>query len=558
MPAELSSGLEVQMTVDSEVETLTAKNDAHTVESVAEPPLSMQWRMASFLIFFGLIVILQIASGAYKSEFSAYPDEPSHYVTSVMLCDYITHFHFQSPIQFATDYYHHYPKVALGHWPPFFYMVQALWMLLFSASRASVRLEIACTTAILAYGVFAEGRRWFGWRLGFTAGLLTVCLPLMQTYSDEEMAESLLTLTCFWSTVFFARFAASERWRDSLLFGVFFSLAVLTKGSGWLLAIVPPVTLVLTRKWGLLRRPSFWTPFALIFVLCVPWQLMTMQLVDRGWDGGSKPSMAYTADALVEFLKLFPEILGPVLLTLMLVGIAVLVAAPLLRRAISAEASAMLALLLGVWLFHSLVPAGVEDRKLVIAVPAMVLFALGGAAYVAGRVPRDNSLFRWRWVLVGGVAVVSFLAFTFRIPKVQRYGYIDAAHYLATRPELKSATILVSSESGGEGLLVSEMAMKEPQPSDIIIRGTKSLANMEWNATHYRSVYSDPSQILHYLQDKKVQLVVMDDFAPQVRFPHNDLLKQTIQQDGRFRLLASFPDGSSKPLGEVRIYQFGL
>ena len=66
-----------------------------------------------------------------------------------MLRDYFVHFHFQSPLRFAEEYYHHYPKVAFGHWPPFFYMLQAVWMAVFSAARTSVRLQIACTTALL-------------------------------------------------------------------------------------------------------------------------------------------------------------------------------------------------------------------------------------------------------------------------------------------------------------------------------------------------------------------------------------------------------------------------
>jgi Dolichyl-phosphate-mannose-protein mannosyltransferase len=544
------------MTFDSDLEVLVAKDSAEG-NPVDNLPLPAYRIVAAFLVFLSLVVILQVASGAYKSEFSAYPDEPSHYVTSLMLRDYVAHFHFESPIKFAKSYYHHYPKVAFGHWPPFFYMVQALWMLLFSASRASIRLEIACTTAILAYAVFAEARRWFGSKLGFGAGLLTVCLPLVQMYSDEEMAESLLTLMCFWSVIFFARYVDSERWRDSILFGAFFSLAVLTKGSGWLLAMVPPVVIVLTRKWKLLKTFSFWAPFALVTVLCVPWQLMTMQLVERGWDE-SKPSLSYTFAALIEFLKLFPQILGPILLGLMLVGIMALVVIPSLRGRVPANVSAVFALLLAVWIFHSLVPAGVEDRKLVIAVPAMVLFTLGGAVWIANQIPNESPLFRWRWMLVGGFTAISFFVGTFYIPKLQHYGFIEAAHFITTRPDLKAATILVSSESGGEGLLVSEVAMNQPQPSAVIARGTKSLASMEWNAAQYRSFYSTPAEIVRYLEEERIQLVVMDDFAPQVHFPHNDLLRETIQRCNRFQLLAAFPSRGSKSKGEVYIYRFKL
>ena len=561
MPAESLSEPKSLMPFDNELETLTGtgKDDVDDSQRGTRSSRSRLWQVIAVVVFLSLIVLLQAASGAYKGEFNVYPDESSHYVTSLMVWDYIAHFHFESPMKFAEEYYRHYPKVAIGHWPPLFYMVQALWMLLFSVSRTSVRLEIACTTALLAYAVFREARQWFGPKLGFFAGLLVLCLPIVQTYSDEEMAEALLTLTCFCSTVFFARYLDSGQWRDSIFFGVFFSLAVLTKGSGWLLAIVPPVTLVLTRNWKVLRKLSFWAPFALISLLSIPWQLMTMQLAERGWDGGSKPSLSYTLSALGEFLKFFPQILGPVLLALMLAGIVVLIGRPLLReRVVPAHTSAVFALMLGVWMFHSLVPAGIEDRKLVIAAPAMVLFTLGGIVWVVNQVPRQSVLFRWRWLLVGGLTAISFFAGTFYIPKVQHYGFIEAAHFLTTRPEFKSATILVSSESGGEGMLVSEVAMRQPQPADVIIRGTKSLASMEWNAVHYQSFYSTPSDIVHYLEDKKIQLVVMDSFTPQVHFPHHELLRKTIQQCKRFKLLATFPDRHSKPTGEVRIYKFEL
>ena len=100
--------------------------------------------------------------------------------------------------------------------------------------------------------------------------------------------------------------------------------------------------------------------------------------------------------------------------------------------------------------------------------------------------------------------------------------------------------------------------MKQPPPSDVIIRGTKSLASMEWNAASYRSFYSSPAEIVRYLDNEKVQLIVMDNFPPQVHFPHNDLLRKTIQRCNRFQLLATFPGRGSEVKGEVYIYKFKL
>ncbi len=124
-----------------------------------------------------------------------------------------------------------------------------------------------------------------------------------------------------------------------------------------------------------------------------------MRMAERGWEGGSHPNVAYTADALFEFLRLFPQILGSVLLGLMSVGIAALWFC-IRPKSIRAEWAVLFALLLAVWVFHSIVPAGVEDRKLIIAVPAMVLFVLAGAVWVADRVPPGCSL---SMALFGGV-----------------------------------------------------------------------------------------------------------------------------------------------------------
>src|SRR4051794_1287068 len=199
------------MILDRELELPVADESAsqRLVDECKQPRL--RWDLAVLAALLGIVIVLQVLSGAYRAEFGAYPDEPAHYVTSLMLRDYLVHFHVASPLQFATEYYRHYPKVAFGHWPPFFYVVQAVWMGLFSAARSSVRLQIACTTALLGFGVFREARRLFSMPLAFAAALLTVCLPLVQTYSDEEMSETLLTLTCFWSVIYFARYIRSER-----------------------------------------------------------------------------------------------------------------------------------------------------------------------------------------------------------------------------------------------------------------------------------------------------------------------------------------------------------
>jgi hypothetical protein len=515
---------------------------------------------AVLLAFLALAVGLQIASGAYHAEFNGYPDEPAHYVTSLMVRDYVTAPKPLAPMQFAVNFYDHYPKVAFGHWPPFFYVVQALWMILFSPSRVSVLWELAFTTALLAYAVYAETRRWlggkFGWAAGVLAGVLTVCLPLVQTYTDEEMSETLLTLLCFWSATSFVRYVDSERWQDNLRFAIFFSLAVLTKGNGWLLALLAPLALLFSGKLRLFLRRSFWLPMLLVAALCIPWQVLTMQVAERGWVGGSGPNVPYMLSALGPFLRIFVAIIGPIPSLLVLVGICAALLPVRFRKPVPAGPAVMLALILAVWIFHSLVPAGIEDRKAVIAVPALILFLFAGGAWVADHLPLGGNLAMWRGALVAIAAGLIFCVQTFAIPHQRHYGYTEAAHFITSDPRLHGATVLVSSESGGEGLLISEIAMDEPRPSRVILRATKTLAHVDWNGWNYQSLFSTPSEVTKYLEQRGVQLVVLDTFAPQEHFVHNDLLRGAAQNSGRMHLLATFPAGSPAASGQVEVFEF--
>ena len=79
----------------------------------------------AFFVFLAFAASLQALSGAYCADFAGNPDEAAHYVTGVMVRDYLAAVPWQPPMTFARNFYSHYPIVAIGHWPPMFYAVQA-------------------------------------------------------------------------------------------------------------------------------------------------------------------------------------------------------------------------------------------------------------------------------------------------------------------------------------------------------------------------------------------------------------------------------------------------
>ena len=500
------------------------------------------YHAAAFLGFFALAVALQIASGAYHCEFGGYPDEPAHYVTSLMVRDYIAQMKPVAPMEFASNYYDHYPKVAFGHWPPLLYMVHAPWMLLFSPSRTSIFIEMALLAAALAFVLYRVAARRFGTVAGLLAGALILTIPLMQVFTDEIMAEVLLVLTSFASALFYARYLDSGRWQDSTWFGVFASLAVLTKGNGWAMAIVPPVALLLTRRFSLMRRFSFWLPGIIVGVLCGPWQALTMDMVHRGWTGGDSPNVAFALMALREFLKILVMIPGPVLGAVAALGLIVEVVVPAFRGPVESLWAVMSALIFAVWIFHAVVPAGIEDRKMVCAIPAMILFLLAGAKWITDRLPARGPAI-WRPAAVAIVLALCFSLTTFAIPQEQHYGFTETAEFIDTHPDLRNQVVLVSSERDGEGMLISELAMRESRPMVTVLRASKVLARMDWTATQYESFFNSPAEIMSYLRDAHVGVVVLDSFPPRIPFKHHQLVLQAIREyPASWKQIWSYPN----------------
>jgi len=185
-----------------------------------------------FALCLALAVGLQMASRTFLNEFGGHPDEASHYVTGLMVHDYLVGSDWTHPLRFAENYYSHYPRVSLGHWPPFFYVLQAAWTVPFGVSRVSVMLLMALVTALTAATLYHCVRRDCGPLTALVVSLLFVALPLVQRYDDILMADTLIGLLCFWAALCFGRFVDTGTWRSAAAFGILASLAILTKGVG--------------------------------------------------------------------------------------------------------------------------------------------------------------------------------------------------------------------------------------------------------------------------------------------------------------------------------------
>src|ERR1017187_5899438 len=105
------------------------------------------------------------------------PDPPAHFTTGVMAYEYLKSAFGSNPLAFAGSFYVRFPKVALGHWPPVYYAVQAAWYFLFPTTPASARVLSAVIAAIVAALLFLRLRRWYGFLPASAAAALFLSLP---------------------------------------------------------------------------------------------------------------------------------------------------------------------------------------------------------------------------------------------------------------------------------------------------------------------------------------------------------------------------------------------
>src|SRR6202012_276509 len=98
---------------------------------------------------------------------------------------------------FAKNYYVHFPKVAIGHWPPLFHIIQGTWMLAFGRNKGSVLVLMALMAATLAAGVLRFVIPDCGPMAAAMAAAILISTPFMQTSVSSVMSDLLLSLLAF-------------------------------------------------------------------------------------------------------------------------------------------------------------------------------------------------------------------------------------------------------------------------------------------------------------------------------------------------------------------------
>ncbi len=507
-------------------------------------------------LFLVTATCLEAVGGAFQSDFSAYPDEPAQYVTGLMVRDYVAGRFPASPMKYAENYYIHYPQVAFGHWPPGFYIAQAIWTLCFGVSRSSLMLLMATLTALVAFLLYKAARLEFGEIYAIAAGMLFVLLPSVQDSTSRVMADAPVLAFGLMAALRWIRFLDRDRWQDGCWFGIWAALAILTKPAGWSLALAAPLAVVLTGRLRRFATLRFWLPAAVVCLLCAPYYALTWSMMHHGVPENLGDFRA-TIEGLPQFWRLLVGMVGWPLFIPMVCGFAYQIVRPLRTVSVTSYWASMAALFLAPFLFHALVLHGLtETRHLLLALPAMILFVMAGIRWalswrgLRGLTPASRA------ALAALTVAAAFALFTFYVPARNSRGFGDLAGRLLARPDLKDAVFLVSSTR--EGAFVAAVAERERRPGHFVLRATKTFARTSWDGSYYELLYDTPAEVEEVLDAVPVTILILDTIDSGPPAPHHLLLRRMVEEyprdweqiDGYRR-----PASRGTPGEDIRVYR---
>jgi len=495
-----------------------------------------------------LTIFLQERSGSHNAELSGYPDEPAHYITGLMIRSYLREGHFASATRFAEDYYLHYPKVAIGHWPPVYYLVQCLWTFVFPATISSILYLQALLLAVTSAVLFTIAQSRFGtWAACILCGAFLILYPT-QELGSEIMSEPLLALTTLAATWCIARYFETAESAPLIGFVVLVEVVAHIKGSGIALTGVPVLLAVCLQRQDVFRKRIFWLAQLAMILVLVPWQIFTMNMVRNGMSGPVTLRLVFAQ--LREFGPITVKIFGWPLLILILYALYLAIVSRRLRDPLMVSCAVTVALTLA---FHCVSPSGAEARRLFMAIPDFLLLAPLPFLYLFGARHSRS----WAPLLLFLIVTISLFSSITAFRKTA-VGYRSVAGWLLANRDRGENVVLIASDIDGEGMLISEIGQSEPRPSLYIVRSSKLFEDCDWEGQECRPMITDPSRAEQVLDSMPVRYAVVDRFSGIASTARTELLRRMITAHADLWILrkiqpAIAPDSGNR--GEILIYE---
>lgn len=485
-----------------------------------------RWAAAAYAVYLALALGLQRIAGAAAIGFGSYPDEAAHYLSGLMIRDYVLSGFKQTPIDYISNYYLHLSMIGIGHWPPFFYVVQAAWMLVYGYTRPDVLIFIAATTALTSLTVCLATRDRLDWPAALIMGGIVQATAIILWSNCVVMTDIFTGMVILWAALSLGRFLNSEKSSHAIQFGLLASLALLTKPSAICLALLPIPAIFLIRKPRLLKRSALWGSALIVLTIGAPWYLATRHFESYGAIPG--PVLENLRLIIVGSIITICRQLNVILLPFA-IGVYLFFRSP--RR--DGIRAALMLLPIATVIVLGLAQVGLESRYLIPALLPIIVVSADGVEWLSGLLKKMVFSETWRTALVAAVLALAFVLIRpVNHQLITSNGGLDDMLAIIEAESAKSPIMLmVAGPSGAsDGRMIATLAEAMPtRPRDIILRATKIFADTDWNADKYVCRITEPQQVVEELDRDGVSLLALD-VSPQWGSgkPHQQLILKAI------------------------------
>jgi hypothetical protein len=488
------------------------------------PPVAVLWVPA-----FGLFALaLSAATGSLSPSFLD-PDESAHYVNTLFLADWLRA-GLPAPMMFARDYYAHFPKLSIGHWPPAWYALLAPVFAVLRPSPSTATMLGAFVAGlpalILPWALDRAGQR----RWGIVAAFVYLLLPLVAEEAGYFRLDQPVALAVGLAAIAWWRAVAQPNLGRYLLFGALAAFAALVKGNGALIVLVPTLDILMAARWRQLADRGLWIAAVATLLVVAPWYAVSFKISAGGFNYAPGPTYAWlslTTDAAA-----LEATVGWFGIATALVG-AVLAWRDPATRPIARLA---VAVIVATSLFQAAIPVALEDRYVLPAVPwLVVLIALGllGIARQARTAKVGAALLAVAIVGPAGVALGH------RAPKPDSDAPAIAAG-MARAPGIW----LVDGRAGGEGAVIAAAAYADDGAKQLwVARASQWLSTSDFMGRGYQLSVHNPVEGRTVLDRLGVRGVVSIAERDQLAYPHSGLLRGAVALPGFAVTTQRFPVG---------------
>jgi len=486
----------------------------------------------------GIAVLWQ--TQAMQAGFSG-ADESSHFLNGYFISNYLK-FHFPAnPLAHAVEYYIHYPKISIGHWPPAYYGFLSLLFLVVPATPATavvINLLVSALPAAVVGGVLAYLA---GVRVALAGVVIYAIAPLVLDAYSYFMLDQALAAVTIAAMVTWVAYVNRQTWARAFAFAVLFAIAVLLKGNGWLLVFVPLLQLLIGGNWRSLLAPPIYLAMAVAAMAVVPWYWVTSGISADGFN--YQPGLSYAWLALSANLKTLGSNLTYTAAPLSVIGVMRFHRHRHVAPGRWQLVAGCLSLILATLALQSLVPVDIVDRYMAPALTALLVLAMLGAQAIflyalAGS--RRRRMLAIPAILVA-VAMIG--------PGLVRFGQLREKIDLRTAVVVPAiagtespVVYMIDGSAGAEGGFIAEMALKDPALQSYTVRASKVFAESNFMGTSYRLKYPGSEKVLQEVQRLGIAYIVIIRINDKYAFLHSAQLAKALEMpNSNYRKSMSLP-----------------